>query len=154
MRKLLSFLRVLLFGNKLRVFLIGMILGQCMMYPIIVVYRDTPIITALPFEEKDYNNVMIREYVLNDVRNIENKQTVLVVHIAPISKLQEVYAERNNEEVDLYLMGFYDYKEHDIWTVDSTDILVHELRHIFEGGFHRSADEIKEKGRFKVFYVF
>jgi len=128
-------------------------LGQWIMYPIVMQWRNTPVVHAILIPELDYDFTTPRSYPMYKIPNLKNDKKELVVNIAPLSRIHAEYEKRSGE-YNSSILGFYSYEEHDIWTIDSTDILVHEMRHIFEGGFHRSAEDIEKYGKFKVFYGF
>jgi len=151
MKTIWAFLKTLLVGSKLRLFLIGILLGQGIMYPAVMQWKNTPVEYAIIVPEKDFNRTTPRQYTMKYIKNLRNEKTQLVVNVAPLYLIHEEYKNRFGE-YNSNLMGFYDYQKHDIWTVDDTLILVHELRHVFEGSFHRSKDELKNKGRCKIFY--
>ena len=153
MTKIWSFLKFLFVGSKLRLFLIGVLFGQAVMYPVILEWKNTPIIQGILIPAKDYDFVTPRKYEMNKVRSLYNEKIKLTVYIAPLSTIHEEYKKLSGK-TDIFILGFYSYKTHDIWTIDSTDILIHEMRHIFEGGFHRSEENLKKYGEFKVFYGF
>jgi len=145
------FLKNFFIGSKFRILLFGILIGQGLMYPAVHIYKNTPIEYAIIVPEKNFDRTVPRTYVMREIRNLYNEQTVLMINIAPLWLIHDEYEKRHGES-NPYVLGFYDYQEHDIWTIDDTVIFAHELRHVFEGSFHRSLDEIQDKGRFKVFY--
>ncbi len=127
-----------------RALLLGVVIGQLIMLPSIIKWMKTPVIAAFPVSESIYNEIGTTELLIKDVRTNKVKQpTPMRIFLMPISEIQAKYLEiyGKDEHVDS-LLGFYLYdkekKEHVIYCANSPEIVVHEIRHAFEGAYHRS----------------
>ena len=127
-----------------RALLLGVFIGQLLMLPSLIKWMKTPVIAAFPVSEAIYNEIGTTELLIKDVRTNEVKRpTPMRIFLMPVEEVHAKYKEiyGKDEHVDS-LLGFYLYdrhkKEHVIYCVSSPEIVVHEIRHAFEGGFHRS----------------
>jgi hypothetical protein len=137
---------------KLRSFLFGMLLGQALMVPWLLKYMKTPRIEALPVPTDAFNKqYSMRKFVIKDVPwdklillkqdnntpsyNLIRTKGNLVIYIEPESEVRKEFAKRYEPNDDV--VGFYDRKTHVIYCIDSVDVLIHEIRHVFEGHFHQ-----------------
>jgi hypothetical protein len=137
--------------TRFRSFLFGIILGQVLMIPWLIKYIKNPRIEALPvpnnvfdqqFKTRTFvikavplDKVVLLKQGNKEVYNLVKTKGDLVIYIMPEDLVRKEYAKRY--EPNDYVIGFYDRKEHVIYCIDSVDILIHELRHIFEGHYHR-----------------
>ncbi len=117
-------------------FLIGIILGQLVMIPYIWYWKSHPVVEAIPIPTEVFNRVTFRKYEMKDVPHRNGGKRTLTVYITSEEDVRALYKAETGEYNEA-LMGFYNPDKHVIITVDSTDILVHEMRHVFEGAFHR-----------------
>jgi hypothetical protein len=128
--------------TKLRAFLIGIIVGQLIMFPHILRWMKFPVVAAFPVSEAIYNEIGPSEHVIKDVRtNAVKKPTPMRIVLMTVEAVQAKYKEIYGETHDS-LLGFYDYdkvkREHIIYCANSPEIVIHEIRHAFEGSYHRS----------------
>jgi len=135
--------------TRTRSFLFGIILGQALMIPWLIKYIKCPRIEALPVPNDVFDKQFkIRKFIIKDVPwdklillNSENVYNLiktkgdLTIYIVPEEEVRKQFAKRYKPN-DV-VVGFYDRREHVIYCIDSVDILIHELRHVFEGHFHR-----------------
>lgn len=125
--------------NKRQFFFAGILIGQILMLPYVFFWKHHPIVEAIPFSEEVYKRMETRKYVMNDVPHLDGGKRPLTVLITSIDNVRAIYKEYSGQE-EPGLMGFYSPERHMIVTVDSVDILVHEMRHVFEGAFHRGPE--------------
>ena len=100
--------------------------------------RDDYFVTTEPM------NFMIR----NMPSVLAKDKMYLHIHIRTQKEVEEAYKERFGKE-EYGLLGFYDKMKningiHQVYSVNSTSVLTHEIRHVTEGYFHRgnSNDDI------------
>lgn len=122
--------------NKRIVFLLGLIVGQAAMLPYVFFWKNHPVVEAVPFPEGMFKQFVFRRYVMKDVPHLDGGKRDLTVIITNEDNVRALYQKLSGEYAP-DLMGFYNPERHMIITVDSVDILVHEMRHVFEGAFHR-----------------
>lgn len=125
--------------NKRQFLFAGILLGQILMLPYVFFWKHHPIVEAIPFSEEVYKHMETRKYIMNDVPHLDGGKRPLTVIITPVENVRQIYKEYSGEEAP-GLMGFYSPEKHMIVTVDSVDILIHEMRHVFEGAFHRGPE--------------
>lgn len=125
-----------------RIFLIGMIFGMATMgfraYGIIQQLYNTPVIIAEPVD--------------NAFERYTKRQTFFIHNCPKRGKTLQIQI-RTQDEVIAFgktfgygvpgLLGYTDDVGNRIVCVDSMEVLIHELRHIFEGGYHRNMPTLK-----------
>ncbi len=122
--------------TKFRLFLLGILFGQLMMVPTLYKLYTTPRIEGIVVSDRFIDKTVQRDFVMQNIPSrFKLPNNTLRIHIATEQKVNEEYQKDYNDGVTV--LGFYDPIYHEIWSVDSTDILVHEIRHVFEGGYHR-----------------
>lgn len=122
--------------NKMRAFLFGILLGQLLMVPYVIHLVNTPRIEALVIPDwyKAHKEVFHFQ-----IKNIHNKYhlggNTLNIYIASEDRVNAEQQKQFGESVEVE--GFYNVTTNTIWCVYDPQVLVHELRHVFEGEFHR-----------------
>ena len=122
--------------NKLRAFLFGILLGQLVMVPYVIHLINTPRIEALVIPDWYQAH---RETFHFQIKNVHNKYHVggdtLNIYIAPEARVNAEQEKQFKNSVEVE--GFYNVLTNTIWCVYDPQVLVHELRHVFEGEYHR-----------------
>lgn len=125
-------------GTSRCLFLVGILVGVCLQLPYIHWLEKTPQVVGEPVPTSVYSRTTRRTFVLNCV-----PYWIPLVHHPLriiVASSEEVNAEarwRHVASESVELLGFYDSQRREIWCVDSIVVLIHELRHVFEGSFHR-----------------
>lgn len=114
-------------------------MGILLQLPYIHWLERTPAVIAEPIPNSVYDKIEKKTFTLKNIPAwFPVKNTNLRVTIASSQEVniaaREVYSLGKEDE----LAGFYDPVQHEIWCVNSVEVLVHELRHVFEGAFHRN----------------
>ena len=141
------------FITKIRAFLFGILLGQAIMLPALLKYKNYPKIEALPVPTAIFDkNFKTRTFVMHNVpwersvllaedekfkQEVRREEADLLITICTEDDVQKKFFELYKQHNDAVL-GFYDRSTHHIYCMDSVDVLIHEMRHVFEGAFHRS----------------
>ncbi len=130
--------------RKLTIALIGVFVGQLLMLPSLYRIYITPAIVSEFVDVRDgwWNNTKPSIVILKDVPSVFFKEKKdLIIHIRSrqevIAAYKEAYGKDNPD-----LLGFYNPKPknkniHEIYSVNSVGIVLHEIRHVSEGHFHR-----------------
>jgi hypothetical protein len=129
--------------RKITIGLIGILIGQLLMGPALFKLYLTPMIETELVDVRDdyFTATKSLDYKIKNVPSVFfDGRRDLHVHIRTQDGVKEAYREIYDEEVD-GLLGFYHPETNEIWSVNSTIVLSHEYRHIFEGYFHRNALE-------------
>lgn len=121
---------------KFRIFLIGILVGELILYPTLYKLRKIPRIEALPIPDRVFYLTKERAFVMHGVPSLYTKKTDLDVLITTQEEVQRIYEEQTGEHNEL-LLGFYDPQRHAIVCIDDLDIFIHELCHVFDKEFHR-----------------
>lgn len=138
--------------NKRLVFLVGVFVGQILMLPWLIKFIKSPRIEAIVIPDKVFNECFkTRTFIIHnvpwqkevvrftkvgyEVETITVKGSLKII-ITTEKGVQKEFVERYGRTED-GILGFYDRKKHEIVSIDQIDILIHELRHVFEGKFHR-----------------
>ena len=128
---------------KRRWFLVGIIIGQLLMTPMIIYLqknikwlKEHPATNVMVIPSSVFLHKYHRDYVIRNIPNANNSNKNLRVIITHQHIVQKEHDKRFGKSKNITL-GFYDNTFHEIWTVDSTDVLTHEMRHVFEGWFHQ-----------------
>jgi hypothetical protein len=58
------------------------------------------------------------------------------VNIAPYSKVNEEYQKVCIQNCSMKVKGFVNYNKMEMWSVENTEVVMHEIKHIVEGHFH------------------
>lgn len=120
-------------------FLFGVLSGVMLQLPYIHWLLRTPSIIAESVPTSVYDKTTKRKFTISNVpawfpfQNDNLRVTVASFEEVNVAARQ-VYSLSEDEE----LVGFYDPVEHEIWCVNSTEVLIHELRHVFEKAYHRN----------------
>lgn len=122
--------------NKLLILLIGMLLGQLLMLPVCYNLIATPVVRA---EVVPNCYELVQQTFVHEIKNVKNfhgKVSTLKIHLISPPSLQKIY-ENKFGEYDGTIMGFYDDETNEIFCVYDANVLSHELKHVFEGYWHR-----------------
>lgn len=124
-------------ASKRLFFLVGILVGVILQLPYIHWLEKTPQIIADPISDKFYQQKDTHIYNFHLVPSIFRlgTKTNLRIVVTSYEKLNNEARRRYGEDIEL--VGFYDPLTNELWCVDSTNVLLHELRHVFEGPFHR-----------------
>lgn len=122
--------------SKLRVFLIGVLVGELILCPTLYKLHKIPRIEALPIPDNVFYTTRERAFVMHHVPSLYTKKTDLDVLLTTQEEVQRIYEEETGEQNEL-LLGFYDPVRHAIVCIDDLDIFIHELNHVFDKEFHR-----------------
>lgn len=121
---------------RLRLFLLGILLGQLVMLPYTIYLYKTPKIEALVIP--DWYEAHKKVFTFK-IKNLHNKYylggTDLTIHIAPEAKVNMEYEGQFDDKTSVE--GFYNMETNTIWCVYDPQVLVHEIRHVTEGDYHR-----------------
>lgn len=136
--------------RRLTTFLVGILIGQLVMFPSLYRLYRTPRIESELVDVRDdyYQTTIPMDFIIKDVPSVFNKKKkYLYIHIRTQPEVVNEY-ERRFGKVLPGLLGFYDPMQnnssiHEIYSVNSTSVLTHEMRHLFEGYFHQSLNDIK-----------
>ena len=134
--------------------LIGMLLGQLSLMPVIYKLIVTPRIESELVDVRDDYFVTTEpmNFLIGNMSSVLAKdKKYLYIHIRTQKEVVAAYKKIYGEEI-YALLGFYDRMKnidglHQIYSVNSTSVLAHEIRHATEGYFHRgeSNDDIANK---------
>lgn len=128
--------------TKLRAFLIGIIVGQALMLPHIIRWMKYPVIAAFPVSQEIYSSLPTYEEHIADVITKEIPEPrpmhIYLMNVELVrAKFKEIYGY---EEPNL--LGFYLFdtktQQHTVYCVRSPEVVAHEIRHAFEGSYHRN----------------
>ncbi len=130
--------------------LVGVLIGQLIMCPAIYKLYTTPLIVyeMTDVRDKDYTTTKPITFVVKDVPSVfHKKKRDLYMHVRTQMGVVNEYKKRHGE-VKYGLLGFYEPlkdnpDKHEIFTVNSVSVVIHEMRHIFEAYFHRSLENIE-----------
>jgi len=122
---------------RIRWLLFGCLLGEFLMLPTTLWLMKTPRIDAIVISEDLYQSILPHKYLIKNVRGKLTRKTKLTIIIANQEDVQREHDKRFGPLGDREILGFYDKNTHEVWTVNSPDVLAHEMRHVFEGYFHR-----------------
>lgn len=128
--------------TKLRTFLIGILIGQVLMIPHIIRWMEFPVVVALPVSLEVYKTEPTHVEVIKDVMTkYEPSPHPMYIFMTDVDKVRAEYKRVYGED-DPNLLGFYrfnkDIQAHVIYCARSPEVVAHEIRHAFEGSFHRS----------------
>ena len=131
----------------IRGLIIGIFVGQLFMIPHVLKWINYPIEHVIFAPLSTYENINEYDYTIKNVITKERKKPVdLLIKIMPIVKIRLAYQKINPEYDVSKLVGFYEFDEennrHVVRSPDQASILAHEIRHAFEGIFHRSKDDV------------
>lgn len=118
-------------------FLLGILVGQLLMYPYIRYLQHTPTIEALTIPSRFYDFSETHHVQIKHLPNLYHLGgSTLNIYIASEAT---VNAEHHKEfPTDQSVVeGFTNYETNTIWCVYDPLVLHHELRHVTEGGYHR-----------------
>lgn len=120
-----------------RSFFIGLLLGQLVMLPYIYMWMKHPVVQAIPIPTEIFNELPYRKYTMHDVPHRDGGKRDLTVVITSEENVHTLLAAYEGRGDYSGVLGFYNPKNHLIVTMDNVDLLVHEMRHVFEGAWHR-----------------
>lgn len=128
--------------TKLRAFLIGIIVGQALMLPHIFRWMNYPVIVAFPVSESIYQTLPpYTEHIADVITKEVPKPTPMYINLMDVDQVRKKFKEIYGVE-EPNLLGFYLYDErakaHVIYCVHSPEVVAHEVRHAFEGNYHRN----------------
>lgn len=124
--------------NKITVFVLGAMFGEITMLPAIAHIINTPVVRAeiVPNCYELVQQTFVHE--IKNVKNFQGKVSTLKIHLVNPQSLQKIYEDRFGEDDSVgTIMGFYDDKTNEIFCVYDANVLSHELKHVFEGSWHR-----------------
>lgn len=132
--------------RKFTYLLLGMLFGQLTLMPTVYKLYMTPRIVSELVDVRDdfYLTTEAMDFVIKDVSSVFFRgKKDLHIHIRTQPEIVLEYEKRYGENI-YGLLGFYepledDKTKHEIFSVNSTSVLTHEIRHSFEGYFHRSS---------------
>jgi len=117
-------------------FLLGILTGQLLLVPYTIHLINTPRIEALVIPDWYQVHSEIFHF---QIKNVHNKYHVggntLNIYIAPEARVNAEQEKQFKKSVEVE--GFYNVLTNTIWCIYDPQVLVHELRHVFEGEFHR-----------------
>jgi len=125
----------------IRGILIGILIGQLIMVPHVIKWMRWPLIYTLPVPYLTYLQIGNREYITKDVITKEYPEpTEMVVRIKSVNEVREDCEPVYGDCETTHGFEYYDKetKRHIVTSIDDADILQHEIRHVFEGPFHRN----------------
>lgn len=119
-----------------RAFLFGVLLGQLLMTPYIVHLIRTPRIEALVIPDAFFNYT---QTIHLKIKHLHNEYHLggdtLNIYIA---SEENVNLEHQKETKDnTRVEGFYNPLTNTIWAVYDPLVVLHEVRHVTEGNYHR-----------------
>lgn len=122
--------------------MIGIVVGQILMLPHIVRWMNYPVIAAFPVSQDIYGKLPTYEEHIKDVITKEvRKPTPMHIYLMNVEDVRKKFKEIYGTE-EPNLLGFYLYdaklKSHLVYCVRSPEVVAHEIRHAFEGNYHRS----------------
>lgn len=124
--------------NKFLLFLLGVVVGQLALVPAMYHLENTPVIRAevLPNCYEVVQQTFTHQ--IKNVKDFHGRTNTLTIHLIKWITLQSIYHQRyGNIDDGLTVMGFYDDRTNEIFCVYDANVLVHELKHVFEGPYHR-----------------
>jgi hypothetical protein len=118
-------------------FLLGILVGQLLMYPYIRYLQNTPTIEAQVIPSLFYD--------FNETHHLQIKHLHNQYHLGGdtlniyIASQENVNAEHHREfpNDDVIVEGFYNEMTNTIYCVYDPLVLHHEIRHVTEGSYHR-----------------
>ena len=124
--------------------IIGLIIGHLFTLPQVYKWKNFPVIHVLAMPHSVYEQRYSATFVIDNViTKYRRKPTPMRIVITSMDNVSGLYKQLFNESGD-GLAGFYYFdntaKEHVVVSCDSTHVLQHEIRHAFEGTYHRSLD--------------
>lgn len=127
--------------TKLRALLIGVLIGQALMIPHIIRWMKYPVIVAFPVSDKIYESLPpYLEHIDNVITKEISKPSPMFIYLMNANEVRQRYKEVYGTE-EPNLLGFYMYdskaKAHFVYCVRSPEVIAHEIRHAFEGNYHR-----------------
>lgn len=127
--------------TKLRTFLFGVLIGQAIMIPHIYRWMKYPVIVAFPVSNDIYNDLPpYQEHIADVITTEERRPHPMILTLMNASEVRAKYKQIYGTE-EPNLLGFYLYdkglKTHFVYCVRSPEVIMHEIRHAFEGNFHR-----------------
>jgi len=121
--------------TKKKMFLLGVLLGQLSLLPYIHYLIKTPSIQAEIIPDcYEYMHSSFDRTIKNYPHKYFGTAT-LHIHLAPNEIVQKEFEREYHDTTPV--MGFYDLKTNTIWCVYDALVLIHELRHVTEGAYHR-----------------
>lgn len=127
--------------SRIRLFLLGILIGQVLMVPHIIRWMNYPVVYAIPYSRDVYSTLPPYQEHIKDVITKEVKTPtpmyITLMNVDEVrAKFKQIYGQDSPN-----LLGFYFYDEklkaHFVFCVRSPEVLAHEVRHAFEGDFHR-----------------
>ena len=128
--------------TKIRSFLIGIIIGQVLMMPHIIKWMRNPVIVAFSVSDEIYKQLpTYEEHIKNVITKQVRKPTPMHIYLMDVQEVRKKFEEIYGRD-EPNLLGFYLYdkvsKTHIVYCVHSPEVVAHEIRHAFEGSYHRS----------------
>ncbi len=117
---------------KLKPFLLGILVGQLLMFPYIIHLIRTPRIVAMAISDRYYNHKDTQQFVIADIP----KGNALWINIASFETVNAKFHELEPND-DGMVDGFYNPDTNTIWCVYDPLVLYHEIKHATEGDYHR-----------------
>lgn len=119
-------------------FWLGIGLGVLLCYPYIHWLEKTPEIVGEPVSEAIYNETKTHSYTIHNIPGwfFGFPKYDLRIITAPECRVNQVHRQRYGKDAEP-VYGFYTPSRHEIICVPDIETVVHEIRHEFEGNFHR-----------------
>lgn len=121
--------------SVLKIFILGLVAGVLSMIPVLLEIRK-PIIEAILVPDTPQFRTERYTVIMRNVPNYLAGKRDLVIHVAPLPEVQKKYWSEDPDD-KTEVMGYYNPMTHEIWTVNDPQVILHEIRHVFEGGYHR-----------------
>jgi hypothetical protein len=123
--------------TTLKAFFIGLFIGQLAMLPYVYMWMKHPVVQAIPIPTEIFKQLPYRKYIMYGVPHRDGGKRDLTVIITSEENVHTLLNAYEGTGDYSGVLGFYNPKNHLIVTMDSVDLLVHEMRHAFEGAWHR-----------------
>lgn len=118
--------------SRLRLFLLGILVGQILMFPYVIHLINTPRIVAMAISDKYYNHKDTQHFVIKDIP----QGRILEINIASFETVNAEFHKLEPNDKGM-VDGFYNPDTNRIWCVYDPLVLYHEIKHATEGDYHR-----------------
>jgi hypothetical protein len=95
----------------------------------------TPKIVGEVVPDEFFNHGQTQHFVIQNVHPKFSLKKDLNIWIMSGPNVNKIYKAKFKDKTEV--LGFTEYKENTIWCIDDVRVLIHELRHVFEGDYHR-----------------
>lgn len=105
-----------------------------------VAYLQKPTGCADTLPDSVYQSTLPRTFIMHNIKNnwlwhLGFSNTDLKIEIMPFDEVNKEFHKRWPKDKD-EVFGFYSPEENLIICVDDAETVIHELRHVFEAGWH------------------